>query len=184
MKSLNTFHADNNLDKIVDLLIDKGSTVLDLYDTDEYTNVTNDNIDFPVESGKVCDMKVIEIFSSLGMTKKTENIFLKEIELLSQINNLDRALYVFVSPHSYIPNHIDDDDKSFRIVTGVLTPSVNKDELGLVVDNNFVQLQNKQTIGLSGPEAWHHGWNNTDHYWSVLTLCMKDPQFNGIRNIW
>jgi hypothetical protein len=183
MKSLDTFYIDNNLDKIVDLLIDKGPKVLDLYDPEEYTNITNDNIDFPVEVDKVCNMKVIEIFSSLGMTTKTNSIFLKEIELLSQINNLDRALYVFVSPHSCIPNNVDDDDESFRNVAGVLTPSVNKDELGLVVDNNFVQLRSNQIIGLSGPEAWHHGWNNTDYYWSVLTLCMKDPQFSGIRTI-
>ena len=181
---LDNFCKENNLDTIVDLLIAKGSAVLAMYDLTEYTNVTNENIDFPVVPGETCNMKIIEIFSNLGIAEKTQNIFAEEISLLNQIDNLQRALYIFISPHSVIPIHIDDDDDSFRTVTGVLTPSVDKTKLGFVIDQDFIQLQNKQTIGIAALDVWHHGWNNTDQYWSMLTLCIKDNKFNGIRKIY
>jgi hypothetical protein len=181
---LDNFCKENNLDTIVDLLMAKGSDVLDIYDLTEYTNVTNENIDFPVVPGETCNMKIIEIFSNLGIAEKTQNIFAEEISLLNQIDNLQRALYIFISPHSVIPSHIDNDDESFRIVTGVMTPNVDKTKLGLVIDKDFIQLQSKQTIGIAAPKVWHHGWNYTDQYWSMLTLCIKDNKFDDIRKIY
>lgn len=179
------YAIENNLEKIVELLSAKGSNVLDMYESNEITNVTNENIDFPVPEGEVCDMKIIEIFSNTGISDKTQNIFLKEIELLGQIKNLERALYVFISPYSIIPAHCDDDDLSFRVITGVLTPSSDVTQVGLVIDNDdALNLKVNQTIGISAPVIWHHGWNRTDNFWSVLTLCVKDNIFDGIRKIY
>lgn len=182
---ISEYAVENNLEKIVELLLAKGSDILDLYDPEEITNVTNENIDFPVPEGEVCDMRIIEIFSDMGISDKTQTMFLKEIELLSQIKNLERALYVFVSPHSVIPAHCDDDDLSFRIITGVLTPSPDVDQVGLVIDNDTaLNLEVNQTIGIAAPVIWHHGWNRTDKFWSVLTLCVKDKKFDGVRKIY
>jgi hypothetical protein len=182
---ISQYAAENNLEKIVELLLAKGSTILGMYETDEITNVTNKNIDFPVLDGEICDMKVIEIFSDTGISDKTRNIFSKEIEILDQIANLERALYVFISPHSIIPAHCDDDDLSFRIITGVLTPSSDVAQIGLVIDNDpALNLKVNQTIGIAAPVIWHHGWNRTDKFWSVLTLCVKDKTFDGIRKIY
>lgn len=176
---------ENNLEKIVELLSAKGSDILDAYESDEITNVTNENIDVPVPDGEVCDMRIIEIFSNMGISNKTQNIFLKEIELLSQIKNLERALYIFISPNSIIPAHCDDDDLSFRVITGVLTPSLDVTQVGLVIDNDdTLNLKANQTIGIAAPVIWHHGWNRTDKFWSVLTLCVKDNRFDGIRKIY
>lgn len=180
MNILKNFSEEYELGKIVDLLIDKGPTVLDSYTSEEYTNVTNENCDLPIPKDKACNMKTIEIFNNLGMTKKTQNVFSKEIVLLKKIKNLQRALYIFVSPNSIIPNHVDDEDECFRMVTGVLTP----DNIGLVLDDEPVQLKKSQTIGFSAPEVWHYGWNNSNQYWSMLTLCIKDKKFDGIRKIY
>lgn len=182
---ISEYAAENNLEKIVELLLAKGSNILDMYEPNEITNVTNENIDFPVPEAEVCDMKVIEIFSDTHISDKTRNIFLKEIELLGQIKNLERALYVFISPHSVIPAHCDDDDLSFRVITGVLTPSSDVTQVGLVIDNDAaLNLKVNQTIGIAAPVIWHHGWNRTDKFWSVLTLCVKDNMFDGIRKIY
>jgi hypothetical protein len=182
---ISQYATENNLEKIVELLLSKGSNILNMYEPDEITNVTNENIDFPVIEGEVCDMKIIEIFSNTHISDKTQDIFLKEIALLSQIKNLERALYIFISPRSIIPAHCDDDDLSFRIITGVLTPSSDVNQIGLVIDNDAaLNLKVNQTIGIAAPVIWHHGWNRTDKFWSVLTLCVKDNMFDGIRKIY
>ena len=64
------YAVENNLVKIAELLADKGSEVLDRYMADEITNVTNENIDFPVPVEETCDMKIIEIFSKKNNFKK------------------------------------------------------------------------------------------------------------------
>jgi len=178
------YAVENNLEKIAELLADKGSEVLDSYMADEITNVTNENIDFPVAVEEICDMKIIEIFSKKTISKKTQNIFAEEIKLLSKIKNLERALYIFMSPQSVIPRHCDDDDESFRIITGVLNPSNDIDQVGLVIEDDSMNLKFKETIGIAAPIVWHHGWNRTNKFWSVLTICVKDNQFNDIRKIY
>lgn len=178
------YAVENNLVKIAELLADKGSEVLDRYMADEITNVTNENIDFPVPVEETCDMKIIEIFSKKTISKKTQNIFAEEIKLLSKIKNLERALYIFMSPQSVIPRHCDDDDESFRIITGVLNPSNDIDQVGLVIEDDSMNLKFKETIGIAAPVVWHHGWNRTNKFWSVLTICVKDNQFNDIRKIY
>ena len=116
----------------------------------------------------------------LSNRRPDQNVFSKAIVLLKKIKNLQRALYIFVSPNSIIPNHVDDEDECFRMVTGVLTP----DNIGLVLDDEPVQLKKSQTIGFSASEVWHHGWNNSNQYWSMLTLCIKDKKLDGIRKIY
>lgn len=184
MNVLENFYAENNVSKVVSLLTAKGPGVLDLYEPGEYANVTNENIDFPVPEGDICNMKTIEVFSILGITEKTKSIFQEELEVLKQIANLQRALYIFVSPHSVIPNHIDNDDESFRIVTSVLTPSTDIEQIGLIVDSDLLEMKHNKTIGLAAPEIWHNGWNRTDQYWTFLTLCIKDKMFDDIRKIY
>jgi hypothetical protein len=178
------YAVENNLEKIAELLADKGSEILDRYMADEITNVTNENIDFPVPVNEICDMKIIEIFSTKSISKKTQNIFSEEIKLLSKIKNLERALYIFMSPQSVIPRHCDDDDNSFRVITGILNPSNDINHVGLVIEDDLMNLKFKETIGIAAPVVWHHGWNRTDKFWSVLTLCVKDNQFNDIRKIY
>lgn len=184
MNILDTFCTRNNIKTIVDNLMAKGTEVLNEYKEGEYANVTNDNIDFPLMPGDICNMKTIEIFSEQGMSEKTQNIFQEEIKLLSKITNLKRALYIFVSPHTVIPNHIDNDDESFRIVTSVFTPSTDIEQIGLIVDSDLLEMKHNKTIGLAAPEVWHNGWNKTDQYWTFLTLCIKDEMFDGIRKIY
>ena len=89
-----------------------------------------------------------------------------------------------MSPQSVIPRHCDDDDESFRIITGVLNPSNDIDQVGLVIEDDSMNLKFKETIGIAAPVVWHHGWNRTNKFWSVLTICVKDNQFNDIRKIY
>ena len=76
MNILKNFSEEYELGKIVDLLIDKGPTVLDSYTSEEYTNVTNENCDLPIPKDKACNMKTIEIFNNLGRPTLGKIVFL------------------------------------------------------------------------------------------------------------
>jgi aspartyl/asparaginyl beta-hydroxylase (cupin superfamily) len=180
---LEDYRTKYNIDTVIDLLSKKGSDHINFFPLD--TNyINNANIDVPVEENKLCDMRTLIIYDgSHSISDDLKNFFKQEIEILELIPNLKRAICVFVSPHSIVPKHADDDDLYFRMVYGVLTPSENFKDVGLVIENDEIYLGNKNVIGVKS-DVVHWGWNNTDSFWSVLVLCVEDKQLDELRKIY
>ena len=181
--NLEEYRSKYNIDKILTLLKNKGTKVIDRWSA-EMVNVTNSNIDVPVPPGEVCDMRILQIYDSThDISPGIAEFFKDEITILKSIPNLDRALYVFVSPNTVIPKHCDDDDLCFRIVYGINTPSNNTDTVGLVIEDHAVNIGFGEVVGLKA-DVDHWGWNNTNEYWSVLTLCVEDKVLDELRKIY
>jgi aspartyl/asparaginyl beta-hydroxylase (cupin superfamily) len=180
---LEDYRIKYNIDTIIDLLSKKGSNVVDFFPSD-INYVNNSNIDIPVEINKICDMRTLTIYNSdCPVSDNLKSFFKQEVDLLELIPNLKRAIYIFVSPNSVVPKHADDDDPYFRIVFGVSTPSKNFKDVGLVIENDEIHLGIKDVIGVRS-DVMHWGWNNTDEYWSVLTLCIEDKKLDELRKVY
>lgn len=180
---LEKYRTTYNIDKILDSLSMKGTGVIDTFSS-EMTNITNSNIDSHVPLGKICDMRILQIYDkNFQISNSLETYFKLEREFLKTIPNLDRALYIFMSPNSIIPEHQDDDDSCFRIIYGVNVPSTNSKDIGLVIEGDTLNFGFKEVIGVSS-DVMHSGWNTTDKYWSVLTLCVEDNNLNDLRKIY
>ena len=161
----------------------KGPNVIRLFKADEITNITAENIGYPVEPGKVCDIKVIEMFNSKGISPKVAELFSEEIEIIKRIPNVSRALYIFMEPHTVIPEHNDDDDPSFRIVIGVYPNCEYTGKISLGVEQDDCIFGHKKLVGFSSM-IMHHGENNTDDLWSVLTLCLDHPELTSRHKVY
>lgn len=179
LEILENFRREYELDHVADLLQKKGTSVIDLF-SKEITNITNENIDVPVDPGKLCDMRIIQIYDADHQEPNSiKEFFREERQYLTKIPNLKRAMYIFVSPQSVIPKHCDDDDHCFRIIQGIHVPS----DVGLVIEEHELNFGFKEMVGVSS-DAVHWGWNLTDEYWTVLTLCVEDDHLDEIRKIY
>jgi aspartyl/asparaginyl beta-hydroxylase (cupin superfamily) len=180
---LEDYRISYNINDVIDLLSIKGAEVIDFFPAD--TNyINNSNIDVLVEPNKLCDMRTLIIYDSAhAVSDNLKNFFRQELDILKLIPNLQRAIYTFVSPRSVVPKHADDDDPYFRMVYGVLTPSNDFNDVGLVIENHEIHLGIKDVIGVKS-DVVHWGWNNTDHYWSVLVLCIEDKKLDELRKIY
>jgi aspartyl/asparaginyl beta-hydroxylase (cupin superfamily) len=180
---LEDYRIAYNIDTVIDLLSMKGAEVIDLFPSD--TNyINNSNIDVLVEPNKLCDMRTLIIYDSThSVSDNLKNFFRQELDILKLIPNLQRAIYTFVSPRSVVPKHADDDDPYFRMIYGVLTPSNDFKDVGLVIENHEIHLGIKDVIGVKS-DVVHWGWNNTDNYWSVLVLCIEDKKLDELRKIY
>ena len=180
---LEDYRTKYNINTVIDLLSMKGSQVIDLNHSNAH-HINNSNIDVHVEENKICDMRTLTLFDGKYLIPDSlSNFFKQEIEILKSIPNLKRAIYVFVAPNSVVPKHADDDDEYFRIVYGVLTPSKNFQDVGLVIENDEIYLGNKDVIGVRS-DVVHWGWNNTDSFWAVLTLCVEDKKLDELRKVY
>ena len=180
---LEKFRDVYKIDKVLESLSMKGTDVIDRFSL-EMTNILNSNIDVPVPKGKICDMRVLQIYdSNFQISNSLKDFFKDEIEILKLIPNLNRALYIFVSPNSVIPEHCDNDDQCFRIIYGVSVPSNNIEDISLLIEDSPINVGYKQVVGLSA-DVNHSGWNKTNEYWSVLTLCVKDKKLDELRKIY
>jgi aspartyl/asparaginyl beta-hydroxylase (cupin superfamily) len=180
---LEDYRISYNIDAVIDLLSIKGDEVIDFFPSD--TNyINNSNIDVLVEPNKLCDMRTLIIYDSThSVSDNLKNFFRQELDILKLIPNLQRAIYTFVSPRSVVPKHADDDDPYFRMIYGVLTPSNDFKDVGLVIENHEIYLGIKDVIGVKS-DVVHWGWNNTDTYWSVLVLCIEDKKLDELRKIY
>lgn len=180
---LEDYRKKYNIDTVIGLLLAKGTEVISLFPA--VTNfISNENIDVNVDEGQICDMRTLIIYDDIyPVSKDLQDKFVEELKILKTIPNLKRAIYIFVSPNSVIPKHADDDDPYFRIIFGVNTPSEKINEIGLVVEDYALQINHGDVIGVKS-DVVHWGWNNTNEYWSVLTLCVKDKNLDELRKIY
>jgi hypothetical protein len=185
MKQYQTKHQ---IDKVVDMLYKKGVEVLDWFEKEEKNYVNNETIDVPVEPGKIVNFETLELYNvhdNGTKNPKVAELFKDEIEILKHVPGIDRAMYLFIGPNSVIPSHADDDDPSFRVITTVMMPGQDINDCGLDFEGEKVFLDHKVTMGSSAYEVVHHGWNNTDKWWSILVLGVNDDQFKErIRTIY
>jgi hypothetical protein len=180
---LEDYRIEYNINTVIDLLSMKGAEVIDLFPSD--TNyINNSNIDVLVEPNKLCDMRTLIIYDSTHLVSDDlKNFFKQELDILKLIPNLQRAIYTFVSPRSVVPKHADDDDPYFRMVYGVLVPSDDINDIGLVVETHKMHLGIKDIIGIKS-DVVHWGWNTTNNYWSMLVLCIEDKKLDELRKIY
>ena len=180
---LEDYRTKYNINAVIDLLCQKGPTVIESFPA-ETNYINNSNIDVPVKANKICDMRTLTIYDGdHPISDNLTSFFKEELDILKLIPNLKRAIYVFVSPSSVVPEHADDDDPYFRIVFGVLTPSENFKDVGLLIENDEVYLGTKAVIGVKS-DVVHWGWNNTNEFWSVLTLCIEDEKLDELRKVY
>ena len=102
---------------------------------DKINGVEIVEISIPEEN---CRMRSIEIFN-VGNNCNLQ-MFEEENIIISQIDNIVRALYIVVDPNTVIPDHYDEEDPNYRIATGVFSASNNIEKVGLRVENKTVNL--------------------------------------------
>lgn len=140
---------------------------------DKISDVEIIEISIPEEN---CRMRTIEIFD----VNKNYNLplFEEENKLISQIDNIVRALYIVVDPNTVIPDHYDEEDPNYRIATGVFSASDDIKKVGLRVEDKTVNLSKGVSIGIDASVDLHGGWNHTDEYWIMLILIVKNEIHN------
>lgn len=92
-------------------------------------------------------------------------LFKFETDVLLPEPCIKRAIIISVPPYSKIPVHVDDDDRSFRIVAGIHCP----EESCLVFNNAEYHLTN-ESIGFHAYDINHGGYNNSDKFWNMITI--------------
>jgi hypothetical protein len=140
---------------------------------DNIKDVEINEINIPEEN---CRMRTIEIFNA-GSDYNLQ-IFEEENKLVSQIDNIVRALYIVVDPNTVIPDHYDEEDPNYRIATGVYSASNDIEKLGLCVEDKKVNLSKGVSVGINASVDLHGGWNYTDQYWIILVLIVKNELHN------
>ena len=153
------------IDKVVDLLSKKS---VDLFYSIDHNLMTI------INEGKF-RLKSIDIFyKDKNSHKDYQGKFLQEVEILSTIENIDRAMYLFLDSKCEIPIHVDDDDDSYRIVTGVII----SDKIEITVLNTTVDLNEKQSIGFEASEITHSAINYGVEPSTILVVCLSKNCFD------
>lgn len=149
------------IDSVVDLLSDKGLSVLDI--VKDYAAINDGNF----------KMKAFEVYNRDNYLEH-RYMFQHESNILANIDYINRAIYIFLEPHSQIPEHYDDDDTSYRIVTGVISSKAVLVETSTCT----IHLDNKTTIGLDAAKVLHNAKNLTNKYCSMLIVCLDQNPFS------
>jgi hypothetical protein len=155
------YQYKSHIDSVVDLLSIKGLSVLD--HIKDLTVINDGNF----------KIKAFEVYNR-DNALSYQHIFESEINLLANIDSINRAIYIFLEPQSQIPDHYDDDDSSYRIVTGVISSK----EVLVETANCTVNLDNKTTIGLDAAKVLHNAKNLTNKYCSMLIVCLDQNPFS------
>jgi hypothetical protein len=150
------------IDNVVDCLIEKGLNIFNVVDVYNLTVIEEGNF----------RLKAIEIYNEFS---ETDNNFIHESNLLSKIQGIKRAIYVLVDADSQIPDHMDDDDQSYRILTGVITSIHTK----INMLNSTVDLTCKKTIGFDATSITHNATNFTNFPCTMLIVCLSDNPFKN-----
>lgn len=157
------YQNKNNVDIVVDLLYKKDLSMIDKI---KDLTIINDN---------GINLKSFEIYNKI-YDLSHKNLFKDEGIILSKITNINRAIYLILEPQSIIPNHFDEDDPSYRIVTGVIFSH----NFSVEAQGTTVFLKNKFTIGLDASNILHGAKNLTDYRCSMLIICLdKNPFLNN-----
>lgn len=153
------YQYKDNIDLVVDMLYEKPLTIVEKIK--DLTVINEDGI----------NLKSFEIFNKTNNLLHA-NLFKGESEILSKIPEINRALYTILEPQSLIPDHVDEEDFSYRIVTGVISSN------GVTVEaqETTAFLKNKFSIGLDASNVLHNARNFTDRRCSMLIICLdKNP---------
>jgi hypothetical protein len=155
-----TYNDKEKINKVVDSLVKKGLEI--------FNSVNDITI---IEEGDF-RLKGIEIYNSASTPHA---VFVDECPILSTISGINRAIYILIDANSQIPNHLDDDDHSYRIVTGVITSKNTKvNVLDLSIDLTF-----KRTIGFDATNTTHNATNFTSEPCTMLIVCLNNNPFNS-----
>jgi hypothetical protein len=155
------YQYKSHINLVVDLLSNKGLSVLD---TVKSLTIINDG-DFK--------LKAFEVYNR-DSDLEHQSLFEDESNILANIDNINRAIYIFLEPHSQIPKHYDSDDNSYRIVTGVISSK----EILVETSTCVIHLDNKTTIGLDAANILHNAKNFTNKYCSMLIVCLDQNPFS------
>jgi hypothetical protein len=159
---------NKNILPIIEILSKKD---IDLIDNIKDVEIIE--ISIPEEN---CRSRIIEIFNV--DSDCNPQMFEEENKLISQIDNIVRALYMVFDPNTVIPDHYDEEDPNYRIATGVYSASNDLDKVGLCVEGKKVNLSKGVSIGINASVDLHGGWNYTDQYWIILVLIVKNEIHN------
>ena len=161
-----SYKDKEKIDNVVDCLIEKGLNIFNIVDSYNLTVIDEGNF----------RLKAIEIYNEFS---ETDNNFINESDLLSKIQGIKRAIYVLVDADSQIPDHMDDDDQSYRILTGVITSSHTK----INMLNSTVELTCKKTLGFDATSITHNATNFTNFPCTMLIVCLSDNPFKNSKLI-
>jgi hypothetical protein len=126
-----------------------------------------------------CDTRGLEIWSpETPAVSPWQRLFLDLWPGLEQIPGAVNSYILYVSPHSQIPLHRDD-DQELRLLT-----AVNQvDGAHLVMDNQEIRFDEDTWIGFQPNEVTHGGANPTDRYWVFFVVCLRSHPWQGQRLI-
>lgn len=149
------YYKDNKIGNIIDSLESKTSDIINEFQSSSYVYI------------RMWNSRVIDLLDGDSTVKKT---FQKEITMLENLPNIERALYMFVDPNSSITEHLDDDDKTtYRILIGVC----GEGEFSNASKKQTNVLTKGKSIGVDVEVELHKGKNYTENLWSVLIICIN-----------
>lgn len=155
----------SKINQVVDILISKGTDIF--YSVEEELITIINEGDFRLRG--------IEIFNKdRNLVSNLDVLFEDEIKILSGIDGINRAIYILLDPRSQIPPHLDDDDQSYRIVTGVNI----RDGSEITVLNNTVSMTTKKSLGFEASKITHSSINYGDFFCTMLIVCLSKNPFD------
>ena len=155
---------DNNIDKIVDSLYNKGVNVADRLPKESYQIVTN-------------NFRVIEFFSTVNdIPADVLEMFKDEHKMVAALPNIESAFYMYVGPWSQVSEHLDDQNYGhYRIITGVYGTE----------NTTFTNIKRKDTrvltkyesIGIDIEVELHKGKNNADSVQTMFIISLDKEKY-------
>jgi hypothetical protein len=161
-----TYKNENNAEGVYALLKNKGTEFLDIIPDELLVKVQYPELN--------CNFSTIEIYNrEEGQSDFCNTHFSEEIKILEKMPNLVRSLYLFVPPNSCIPPHKDDDDqRTFRIITGVCAKESELDKITFTNEGYQVKLGYNVSIGSDASVDEHDGVNDSNEWWTMCVLLL------------
>lgn len=174
-----------------DLVLELGNILRQCINEDEipqlqqygYSIADNEGgIDFDgIEVSKNPNIKMYGIEILNAAYSFIEDKFSPAIEFAKKISSLHKFNIVLIGPKSFVPHHVDDQDKpiygsvvEYNFVTGLYVPSYNIEEIG--IDINGLKINHEQPF-VFNRQFPHKAWNKTDKFWSMYVLYIDTKEF-------
>lgn len=122
-----------------------------------------------------CSTRGLEIWSPReSYVSQWQRLFLDLWPIFESIPGAVNSYCLYVSPHSQIPPH-KDDDRDLRILTAVNSlPYAH-----LIMEDQEIRFGPDQWIAFQPDQVLHGGNNPTDQYWVFLVVCVERSPWTG-----
>lgn len=122
-----------------------------------------------------CSTRGLEIWSPREpAVSPWQRLFLDLWPIFEQVPGAVNSYILYVSPHSQIPQHRDD-DRDLRILTAVNCLA----DAHLEMQDQRIQFPEDRWIAFQPDQVSHGGENPTDQHWVFFVVCVESSPWQG-----